>query len=453
MEQLRAMYHSGKTRAVHFRRRALINLRRGLMEHEQQLLSALKQDLGKCAVEAYVSEIGLVQAEIDFALRHLKVWTAIRKRPTPWLHFPAKSMIIPEPRGVVLIIGPWNYPLGLMLTPLVGAIAAGNCALLKPSELAPHTAEAIKTMIQATDPKDCFHVQLGDARTAAALLKQKWGHIFFTGSTRVGRLVMAAAAETLTPVTLELGGKSPCLVMDDVNFSVAAERIAWGKFLNAGQTCVAPDHVYVPGKSSADFTRELIRAVKRFYGPDAEKSDAYGRIINQTHFQRLTHYLKDGEVVYGGERNETDLYFSPTLLTNITPGAPVLQEEIFGPILPIIPYDNLDRLVHTLQGKSKPLALYIFTQKKALQKKVLSQLSSGTVGINDTVNQVATPYLPLGGVGESGMGQYHGKDSFDCFTHYRSVFTKNPNIRIGLRYPPYPINVRPLKKIFKWLFR
>lgn len=451
LDPLRFFFQTGKSRTIHFRRDSLLGLEQGLHNHEKQILAALKQDLGKGAIEAYASEIGFVQAEIRFALKHLDTWTNPIKQPTPLLHFPAKSIIRPEPKGVVLIIGPWNYPLGLLLSPLVGAIAAGNCSVLKPSEFAPHTAAAIKNLIEDIYPEGFCQVHLGDDKTATELLRHDWDHVFFTGSTRVGRLVMAAAAKTLSPVTLELGGKSPCLVLEDTNIDITAERIVWGKFINAGQTCVAPDHVYVPTSIFADLTAALIKAIERFYGPDIKQSPDYGRIINQAHFKRLCHYLTEGDLIYGGASDENTLYLPPTLLANIKPDSVVLQEEIFGPILPILPYYNLDSLLNTLQKKPKPLALYIFTRNIHLQNTILSQLSSGTVAINDTMNQIATPYLPLGGIGHSGMGQYHGKASFDCFTHYRGILSKNPYVPARLSFPPYKISLKLFKIFYKWL--
>lgn len=449
----KAFMANGQTRTYGFRRRQLLSLRQGLFTHEQALLSALRQDLGKNAVEAYTSELGLVHRELSYALDHLRRWMRPQKKHTPPMLFPGHSLVIPEPKGVVLIISPWNYPLGLTLTPLISALAAGNSVVVKPSEMAPQSGNRLKTMLADCLPNTVCHVQLGDAKTAETLLEQHWDHIFFTGSTHIGRLVMAAAARQLIPVTLELGGKNPCLLMDDAHLPSAALRIVWGKFLNAGQTCVAPDMVYVPAQFQNTLEQELIKAITRFYGPEPKASADYSRIINRQHLTRLRAYLQEGKILWGGQWDELDNYLAPTIMTNIHPDSRLLKEEIFGPILPIVPYHDLDQLLADLKSKPIPLALYLFTANPRLSRTVLESLPSGTAAINDTINQISTPYLPLGGQGASGMGQYHGRAGFDCFTHYRAVLVQRSNNKRRLMLPPYRIGVGWLKSIYAWLLK
>lgn len=448
---MRTFYRSGQTRPLRQRLQALRQLQQALIRHEASLLEALQHDLGKSAIEAYSSEIGFVQTEINFALKHLPKWIKRKKRPTPIFHYPAKSFIQPEPKGAVLIIGPWNYPLGLILTPLVGALAAGNTVVIKPSEFAPQSAQAIKRMLDDTFPSDHCQVQIGDEKLATQLLAQPWDHIFFTGSTQVGRLVMQAAAKTLSPVTLELGGKCPCIVTEDVNLKAAAERIVWGKYLNSGQTCVAPDHVWVPTDMQDQLIDQLNQVITRFYGLDPAQCPDYSRIVNHHHLKRLKTFLADGEIVAGGQLDEQTNYFSPTILRDPAANSPVMREEIFGPILPVLSYTNLAELVKNLQSKPRPLALYIFSRRPKVQEQLISALPAGTTAVNDTINQIVTPYLPFGGLGASGMGQYHGQAGFDCFTHYRSILQQTPKPTSTLRYPPYRLSLKMLKLFYKWM--
>jgi len=447
----RTFFHSGATRSLDFRRAQLQKLLSAIEAGQELLSEALFRDLHKSPHEAYLTEIGLVLSEVRNALRHVKRWMRPQRRSSALLAWPARGSICPEPYGVALILGPWNYPLQLLMLPLVGAIAAGNCAVLKPSEFAPHTARAIAQILNSAFPEDYIVVVQGETEAAQALLREQFDNIFFTGSSGVGRAVMAAAANHLTPVTLELGGKSPCIVCRDAPIELTARRIAWGKFMNAGQTCVAPDFVL----ADAAIRRPLVEAIKKvlveFYGNDAQKSPSYGRIINRKHFDRLCSYLSQGTIACGGSQLAPELYLAPTLLTEVQSDAPVMQEEIFGPILPVLDFNNLDEALSLLRGRPIPLALYLFTRDPATQDRVLSQARSGGVCINDTVTHMIGKHLPFGGLGQSGVGAYHGRASFDAFTHYRSVLKRSLAIDLPLRYPPPRISLATLKRGFGYL--
>ena len=358
---------------------------------------------------------------------------------------------MPEPRGVALIIGPWNYPFQLLFSPLIGALAAGNCVILKPSELAPRTAAVITALIRGTFAEEYITVVEGDRDTAEALLREPFDHIFFTGSTGVGRAVMTAAAGHLTPVTLELGGKCPCLVAADAPLAVTARRIVWGKFMNAGQTCVAPDFVLADRRVAEPLVRAMIGVLRDFYGEDPHRSPDYGRIINQRHFERLVAYLADGRIAAGGQHDAGDRFIAPTILTGVQPTAPVMQEEIFGPILPVIEYANLDEALALLRDRPVPLALYLFTHDRVTRERVLADTRSGGVCINDTVVHMVGKHLPFGGLGASGMGAYHGKASFECFSHRRSVLRRSTRLDAKFRYPPPKSSLAALKRIYRFL--
>jgi aldehyde dehydrogenase (NAD+) len=356
-----------------------------------------------------------------------------------------------EPFGVVLILGPWNYPLQLLVSPLVSAIAAGNCVALKPSELAPRTAEAIARLI-----RDCFEERLvtvvnGGPDVAEALLRQRFDKIFFTGSTRVGRLVMEAAAKHLTPVTLELGGKCPAIVCADASLALAARRIAWGKFLNAGQTCVAPDFVLVAREARDPFLAAMRKVLPEFYGDDAARSEDYGRIVNRAHFERLVSYLQDGKAVHGGRHDAKDLFIAPTILANVSPDAAVMQEEIFGPILPVLEFDKLDHALALLRGRPTPLALYVFTRDRATEARVLAEARSGGACVNDVVSHMIGPGLPFGGLGASGMGAYRGRAGFEAFSHQRAVLRRATWPDLPFRYPPQKLSLAGLKRVMRFL--
>jgi acyl-CoA reductase-like NAD-dependent aldehyde dehydrogenase len=358
-----------------------------------------------------------------------------------------------QPLGVVLILSPWNYPFTLLFSPLVAAVTAGNSVLLKPSELAPAvSAVAARVVREAFDSGHVILIE-GGADTARSLVELDVDHIFFTGSESIGRQILAAAARHLTPVTLELGGKCPCFVCPDARLPVAARRIAWGKFLNAGQTCVAPDHVFIHRSVKDRFLELFQQSVRSFYGDDPRTSDDFGRIVNQAHFERLSRYLEQGRVLFGGEREPSERYMAPTVLVDPDPDAPVLTEEIFGPILPVLEYDDLDAALESQKARPKPLAVYLFSESRSTQKRFVAQTASGGVGINDVVNQIVPKELPFGGVGRSGMGQYHGKAGFECFTHYRSVLRRSTRLDPGFAYPPPRVPLGSLKRIYRWLYQ
>ncbi len=451
IDRQRTFFGTGATRPLEFRRAQLRKFADAIEKQEKALFDALHADLRKSPHQAYTTEIGVVLAEIQHAERHLPLWLKSQRRRTPWLSWPSRGWIRPEPRGVALIIGPWNYPFQLLLSPLVGALAAGNCAILKPSEFAPRTAAVIAQLIGDAFPSEYVTVIEGEREAVEALLREKFDTIFFTGSSPVGRIVMEAAAKHLTPVTLELGGKCPCIVCADAPLGLAARRIVWGKFMNAGQTCVAPDFLLAERSIRDRLMSEIKRAIGDFYGENPRDSSDYGRVVNRRHFDRLTGYLSTGRVEHGGVHAAEDLYFAPTLLTGVTWDSPVMQEEIFGPILPVMEFDGLATALEHLRKRPTPLALYLFTRNPEIQRLVLDQTSSGGVCINDTVSQMMGPGLPFGGLGESGLGAYHGRASFDCFTHYRSVLSRSLAYDVSLRYPPARTGLQRLKRPFRFL--
>jgi aldehyde dehydrogenase (NAD+) len=451
VERQRLFFLSGATRSLEFRRERLRTLHDALVTHESALIAALHSDLRKSPTEAYVSEIGFLLSEVRHALRHLSTWIKPHRRKAPLLAWPARGFVQPEPYGVALILGPWNYPLQLLLSPLVGAMAAGNCAVIKPSEFAPHTAAVIAELLGATFPQDYLAVVQGDQKAGEALLREKFDTIFFTGSTNVGRAVMSAAARHLTPVTLELGGKCPCLVCADAPLEIAARRIAWGKFMNAGQTCVAPDFVLADRKVRDPLVAALKQALREFYSDAPQQSVSYGRIINRKHFDRLCGYLTCGQVAHGGQHDARDLYLAPTILTEVPADAPAMREEIFGPILPVLDFNTLDDALVMLRDRPTPLALYLFSADRATQERVLAATRSGGVCLNDTVAHMIGKDLPFGGLGESGLGAYHGRASFDCFSHHRSVLRRSFALDSNLRYPPPRVSLTTLKRAFRFL--
>ena len=451
IQHQRGFFQSGATRLLEFRRAQLEKLQAAILQHESALLAALQADLRKSPFQGYSSELGLVQAEIRHALKNLDRWAATQRRRTPWFVAPARGWAQAEPFGVTLILGPWNYPVQLILAPLVSAIAAGNCAVLKPSELAPRTAEAIAALARETFAEEFVSVVNGGADVAEALLAERFDKIFFTGSTRVGRAVMAAAAKHLTPVTLELGGKCPTIVCSDANIELGAKRIAWGKFLNAGQTCVAPDFVLVQRGARAAFIAALKKSLRDFYGEEAGKSTDYGRIVNERHFARLINYLRDGKVVHGGAHDAKDLFIEPTILTEVSGESPVMQEEIFGPILPVLEFDKLDDALALLRDRPTPLALYVFTHDRVSEALVLAETRSGGLCVNDVVSHMIGAGLPFGGLGESGMGAYHGSAGFDAFSHQRAGLRRATWLDTPFRYPPERLSLAGLKRAMRYL--
>lgn len=447
----KAFFNTHKTKNLKFRKQQLKLLSKNIKNHENKLLDALYKDLGKSKVEAYATEIGMLLKSIKLMRKELKNWSKTKQTDTPLYLFPTKSYIKKEPYGTVLIIGPFNYPVQLVFEPLIGAIAAGNTAIVKPSELTPHVAIVIRDIIEDTFDETYVSVVEGGIEETQTLLSLPFDYIFFTGSEKVGKIVYEAAARKLIPVTLELGGKSPVIVDDTANIKVASERISFGKFTNAGQTCVAPDYILVQRKVKNDLIKALKKTITEFYGENIEKSPDFGRIVNQKHFNRLNDLLQihKDNVVFGGNSSKEDLYIEPTLLDNITNDNKIMKEEIFGPILPIITYDNFDEVLEIIQSKSKPLSLYLFSEDENMTHRVLEELSFGGGAINDTLMHLANPNLPFGGIGSSGIGQYHGKYSFDIFSHMKSYTFKSTRLESSLFFPPYKGKFKYIKTFFK----
>ena len=445
----RAFHAEGHTMDVRFRVKQLNLLHHAIDQFEDKILAALYQDLKKSRYEGYLTEIGIVRDEIRHVIRRLPKWVRPKRVRTPVYNWPAVSRIYPEPYGVALIIAPWNYPFQLTMAPLVAAMAAGNCAVLKPSEYAPATAEVIREIIESFYESNFISVVTGGVETSSALLAEPFDYILFTGSPRVGKIVMKAAADNLVPVTLELGGKSPCIVAPDARLKLTAKRIVSGKFINAGQTCIAPDYLLVHRSVEAELVGHIRTYLERFYGADPKNSPDYPKIINRAHFDRLTALLDGATHVTGGETDAESLYIAPTLLSGIDWNHPAMQDEIFGPILPVLPYDDLDAAIQTVNRQTKPLALYLFSRQDTVIEKVLREIPFGGGTINDTLLHIATPYLPFGGVGTSGMGSYHGKAGFDTFTHYKSVMKRPFKFDAPFRYPPYPDKLNLIKTVLK----
>ena len=450
LNQLKDQVLSGKTRSKKWRVEQIQALSNLLDNHQQEILNALHQDLGKPPTEAFF-EIIAVKQEIKLVQKNLSNWMKAKKINVPVSLRPAQAFIQPDPLGCILIIGPWNYPFSLTLQPLVGALAAGNTAVLKPSEHAPHVSNLIKTLIEKYFPPEITQVVEGDGNTAADLMTQQFDHVFFTGGENIGKKVMEAASKNLTPVTLELGGKSPAVVIDGANLEVTAKRVIWGKSLNAGQTCIAPDHLLVEHKLFDSLISNLKNSINDFYGNAPLHSKHLGSIINQKQFNRLNNLLKhakkNNQIIYGGDSNEKEKRISPTLIKIENRNDPLMKEELFGPLLPILSIENLDQAISDFKLLPKPLALYLFGGGENEQRKVLSMTSSGGVCFNDVVLQAGIPELPFGGVGTSGMGKYHGKAGFDNFTHYKSVLKRPFWLDLNFRYPPYKLDLSLLNKL------
>lgn len=453
MEEIHDVFHKQKVavykglmRPLKKRHAMLKALASTLRQNEPALYEAIRLDFGKSEFETYATELALIYKEINLCLKNLDDWTAVKKVPTDLANFPGSSRIYPEPYGVVLVIGAWNYPYQLSLAPMVPALAAGNTVILKPSELAPHTAALMASLINAAFPAEVFYVQEGGVELTTSLLELPFDKIFFTGSPRIGKLVMAAAARNLTPVTLELGGKSPCIVMDDADLPMAAKRISWGKFLNAGQTCIAPDYLLVHERVYGRFLKLLAGMIQKNLGPDPSASEAYVRIINRRNFDRIAGLIDPAKVYFGGETRTGDLYIAPTILSGVEWDDPSMQEEIFGPVLPVIRFNDLDHIIGKIQGLPKPLSLYLFSRSRKTRRKVIENISFGGGCINDTIMHIANPSLPFGGVGNSGMGAYHGEAGFRAFTHYKSVLVKTNLFEPPVKYPPYT-------SLKRWLIR
>ncbi len=431
----RAFFETGATKPLKTRLEALCKLQSALRENEAKLAEALRADLNKAPGESYMTEIGMVLEEVRFAIKHLRGWMKTRRVSTPLAHFHAKSFIMPEPYGLALVISPWNYPVQLSLSPVIGAIAAGNCVVLKPSAYAPATSHALADILGSVYNPGFVTVIEGGREQNQALLTEKFDYIFFTGSVEVGRHVMECAAKNLTPVSLELGGKSPVIVDETANLKTAAARVAFGKILNAGQTCVAPDYVLVQSSVKEAFLKELEEAMQACFPMRDEHNLPH--IVNAKHFERLMGLMKSGTVYFGGQADPEARHISPAILDNVSPEDPVMQEEIFGPILPVLGFDTLNDAVSFVNARPHPLALYLFTTSKQTEKAVLERVPFGGGCINDTIVHLANPGMGFGGVGESGMGSYHGKRSFDTFTHYKSILKKFNWIDLNMRYHPY----------------
>lgn len=446
----KTFFNSGITCSVQWRKSRLKALYAAIVNYQEKLFDALKSDLNKSPTEAFSTEIGLVLEEISFALKHISKWSKPKSVPSALLNFPSRSKIYREPYGVVLILSPWNYPIQLALMPLVGAIAAGNCAVIKPSEESPASSKLLAEIIKSCFEPEFVNVVLGDKTASESLLKEKFDYIFFTGSPTVGKIVMKAAAENLVPVTLELGGKSPCIVDETVDIQVSARRIVWGKCINAGQTCVAPDYLLVHKSVKEKLLAAMEKEICAFYTDSPENNSDYPRIINKRHFLRLCEYFNDGKIICGARANQQTLQIAPTILDDVNIEAPVMQEEIFGPVLPVITFEKIDDVIKFVSDRPRPLALYFFSSDKKLQRRILKTLSFGGGCINDTILHLASPYMPFGGVGNSGMGSYHGKSSFETFSHKKSVLHKGFFADLRFRYPPYSgVVLKLLRKIMK----
>ena len=445
-----AYFNAGHTLPLSFRRNQLRLLQVTIKENEAAILDALKKDLGKPALEAYIADVGMVYTEIRHMQKKMKKWAKPRRAKTPMAGFPAKSFIYPRPRGRGLIISPWNYPVQLMLLPLVGAIAAGNTAVIKPSEMVPETSSLICRLLSQTFGEEFVATFEGGPAVSTELLTHGWDHLFFTGSTGVGRIVARAAAETLTPATLELGGKSPCIIGPTAKLKVAASRVVFGKLMNMGQTCVAPDYVWVHETVKDPFLKLVKEMIRERYGEDPSKSPDLARVVGEKHFNHLTAMIDPAKVIHGGSSDKDSLYVEPTIMDGVTRDDAVMQDEIFGPLLPVMTWRSLDEVIGTLQEEEKPLALYIFSEDKAEQEQIINQVRFGGGCINDTIMHVGNGFLPFGGVGASGYGAYHGEESFRTFTHYKAIVRQPTGSDPAMRYPPYT----PMKeKIVRFMFR
>lgn len=449
-------FRSGATADAGFRIEQLKKLRDAIVQYERELLDALHKDLRKSETEAYGSEIGLVLGSISYMIKNVRKWMKPKKVGAPLHLFGTKSRIVPEPYGTVLIVGPFNYPVQLVLEPLLGVIAAGNCAVIKPSESSPHVSAVIARMIGATFDPSYVRVVEGDKDITSALIHAPFDYIFFTGSVAVGKIVMEAAARNLVPVTLELGGKSPAIIDRTANLELAAKRIAWGKWMNAGQTCIAPDYLIVHESVKESFVSRLQDIIRSFYGDNPQTSADFGRIINDRQFERLASILQrdQASIIHGGRTDRDDLYMEPTLLevgkaSDRSLHAASMEDELFGPLLPIITYTDLEDAISQVRSRPKPLALYVFSEDRSVQDRVMGTLSFGGGCVNDTLSHIINHHLPFGGVGNSGIGGYHGKHSFDLFSHHKSVLKRTTKFEPGILFPPYEGKLKLFRKVLK----
>jgi acyl-CoA reductase-like NAD-dependent aldehyde dehydrogenase len=449
LKQLRKAVDGGRTRPLAWRLAQLDGLLRFIAVHEAAMLEALKADLGRCPAEARLADITMVRSEIRLIRRNLRQWLQPRFVHTPLAAQPGKSWIKQEPFGLALILGTWNFPFQQILIPLAGALAAGNAAVVKLSEVAPHSAALMLAHLEHYVDPAAVIVVAGGPETASRLLELRFDKIFYTGQSRIGRLVMTAAAANLTPVTLELGGKNPVIVAPDSPLEVTARRIAWGRFMNAGQICVAPDYVLVPEPLRLPLIEAIQQAITRFYGPDPQQSESFGRIVSQRHFARLLVLMREGRIAIGGQSDEADRYIAPTVITDLPADAAVLQDEIFGPILPVVGYREIEQTLAFVRERPKPLALYLFTGDRRLQERVIRETNSGSVVVNDVIVNQIVPGLPFGGVGESGMGNFHGRFTLAAFSHEKAVVLRSLRADLDVRYPPF--NVWK-DRLLQWMF-
>ncbi len=449
VKEQKAFFNTGQTKDAGFRKTQLDTLQKAVSGNRTKILGALQQDLSKSAYEGYLTEVGIVLDEIRFIKKHLFKWAKARRVRTHLFQFPGSSHIYAEPYGVSLIISPWNYPFQLVIDPLIGSMAAGNCSVVKPSEYAPHTAQVFNEIISENFAANYIAVIEGEAAVSQALLDEDFDYIFFTGSVAVGKTVMQAAAKHLTPVTLELGGKSPCIVDRDVNLDVTAKRICSGKFINAGQTCIAPDYLLVHQDIKMKLLDRLKFFIHKFYGADPQLSADYPRIVNEKHFLRLAELMHAGNIIIGGQSDRQSLYIAPTIIDDIAWQDPIMQDEIFGPLLPVLTYSNLSEAITQVKKLPKPLALYYFSNNRQNGKKIIRDASFGGGCINDTLLHFANPHLPFGGTGSSGIGSYHGKQSFETFSHQKSILKRSFRLDVPLRYPPYGNKLKILEKIMR----
>jgi aldehyde dehydrogenase (NAD+) len=448
-ERQQLFFASGKTRDLFFRKEALQKLRSAILMHEEELYEALHKDLHKSPFESYATEIGFVLDELRFHLKKLHKWAKPKRVSSSIVSFPARGYKTHEPLGTVLIIAPWNYPFQLMMAPLIGAISAGNTIIIKPSEIAENTAFVIEKIINSGFEKEYIHVAAGGVDVSQTLLKFKFDHIFFTGSPRVGKIVMQSAAKQMIPVTLELGGKSPCIVDETAPLKLTARRIVWGKLLNAGQTCIAPDYLFVHEKVKEPLIEALKEAIKKAYGEDAGKSPDFPRIITRANMERLATLLDGAKIAYGGHYDKEEKYFEPTILDEVNFDLPVMQQEIFGPILPVLTFNDPDEIISQVNARPRPLALYVFSKNNRFRKKIIGSIPAGGVTVNDTLMHIVSNRLPFGGVGNSGTGKYHGYFSFETFSNAKPVVYRGTWLDIPIRYAPYGKKL----KVIKYLMR
>jgi len=449
IEAQRKFFATGKTFDVDFRLEILKKLRLLIIQYEQELVDALWKDFHKPEFEVIATESRFVIKELNYSISKLRSWTKKRRVRTPIVHFLSHSYVLPQPYGQVLVLSPWNFPFQLAFMPLVGALAAGNCVILKVSKQVPETAKVMEKIL-SNFPPELVAIIDGDHTTNDFLLDQKFDYIFFTGSPRVGKYVMHKAAENLTPVSLELGGKNPCVIAADARLDYAAKRIAWGKFINCGQICVSPDYVLIDKKVKDQFLELISKEIIKFYGDNPETSNNFARVITSESVQRLAGLMKSGQIVTGGKCDPESRYVAPTVIKDVKPGDPIMGEEIFGPVLPVIDFENFEEVYGIIEQYPKPLATYIFSGNKKLIKEFLRKTQSGSSSVNETVMQIASPYLPYGGIGSSGIGRYHGRKSFETFSNMRSVLVKSNLLDIWLRYPPYS---KFKTKIVSWLMK